>query len=195
VAKFQIRRDRQEEIDAAIARNAGIEYLHDRPWQKRNAVRVSGPFTLESLSPHRVLPMPGEEDPTLLEALADEAGELPPHRPLRPKAEASAGDDDFVTVVDNLLKAGVQNNKKHERMTFATIRPWPGQGDVGAEGVYEEAGPQRRAAIVIGPEYGTVGQDLVRQAVRCGKVSYLPSVSASVDRRSGHAIVRPESGW
>ena len=163
---WQARRDRQKEMDAAIARNADTEYLHDRPYQRRNAVRVTGPFTVESLSPHRVLPLPDDDDPALLEAIADEAGDLPPHRPLRPKTEASAGDDFVTVVIDNLLKAGVQNTKKNERMTFATIRPWPGQGHVGAEGTYEESGQQRRAAIVIGPEYGTVGQDLVRQAVR-----------------------------
>ena len=163
---WQARRDRQKEIDASIVRNADTEFLHDRPYQKRNAVRVTGPFTVESLSPHRVLPLPGDDDPALLDAIADEAGDLPPHRPLRPKTEASAGDDFVTVVMDNLLKAGVQNTKKNERMTFATIRPWPGQGHVGAEGTYEESGQQRRAAIVIGPEYGTVGQDLVRQAVR-----------------------------
>ena len=163
---WQTRRARQKEMDASIARNADIEYLHDRPYQKRNAVRVTGPFTVESLSPHRVLPLPGDDDPALLDAIANEAGELPQHRPLRLMTEASAGDDFVTVVIDNLLKAGVQNTKKNERMTFATIRPWPGQGHVAAEGVYEEAGQQRRAAIVIGPEYGTVGQDLVRQAVR-----------------------------
>ena len=163
---WQARRERQRQMDAAIARNADTEYLHDRPYQKRNAVRVTGPFTMESLSPHRVLPLPGDDDPALLEAIADEAGELPPRRPLRAKTEAPAGDDFVTVVIDNLLKAGVQNTKKNERMVFASIRPWPGQGHVAAEGIYEEAGQQRRAAIVIGPEYGTVGQDLVRQAVR-----------------------------
>ena len=163
---WQARRERQKQMDASIARNADTEFLHDRPYQKRGTVRVTGPFTVESLSPHRVLPLPGDDDPALLEALADEAGELPPRRLLRPKTEAPAGDDFVTAVIDNLLKAGVQNTKKNERMSFATVRPWPGEGHVAAEGLYEEAGQQRRAAIVIGPEYGTVGQDLVRQAVR-----------------------------
>jgi adenine-specific DNA-methyltransferase len=150
-------------MDASIARNADTEYLHDRPYQKRNTVRVSGPFMVESLSPHRVLPLP-ENDPESLQALAGEDGQLPPRRKLRPKTEAPAGDDFVTVVIDNLLKAGVQNTKKNERMTFANVRPWPGEGHVAAEGVYEEAGKQRRAAIVVGPEYGTVGQDLVRRA-------------------------------
>lgn len=167
-AFWQARRERQAEMDASIARNAEVEFLHDRPYPKRGAVRVTGPFTVESLSPHRVLPA-DEEDEAVVEALAAEAGEAPPpRRRLRPKSEADAGTgDDFVTaVLDNLAKAGVQNTKKNERLTFATIRPWPGQGHVAAEATYEEAGQQRRAAIVIGPEYGTVGAELVREAAR-----------------------------
>jgi adenine-specific DNA-methyltransferase len=157
---------RQKEIDAAIRGNAEPKVLYNHAYEQPRMARVTGPFTVESLSPHRVLPLPGDDDPALLDAISDETGELPPRRPLRAKTEAPAGDDFVTVVIDNLLKAGVQNTKKNERMVFATVRPWPGQGHVAAEGIYEEAGQQRRAAIVIGPEYGTVGQDLVRQAVR-----------------------------
>src|SRR4051794_33351618 len=54
-AWWQARRERQAEIDASIARNAEIEYLYDRPYEDKGRVRVTGPFTVESLSPHRVL--------------------------------------------------------------------------------------------------------------------------------------------
>lgn len=163
-AFWAARRARQAEMDASIARNAETEFLHDRPYAKKNAVRVTGPFTVESLSPHRVLPA-DEEDQTVMEALAQEAGEpVPERRPLRTRPDSG---DDFVTaVLDNLQKAGVQNTKKDERLTFATLRPWPGGSRVSAEGEYEEAGAKKRAAIVIGPEYGTVGPDLVREAAR-----------------------------
>lgn len=167
-AFWKTKRDRQAEMDDAIRRNAEIEHLHDRPYQKRNAVRVTGAFTVESLSPHRVLPA-DEENQAILEALAAEIGDpLPPRRPLRAKSDAVApGTDDFVTaVLDNLAKSGVQNTKKNERLTFSTIRPWPGGRWVSAEAEYEEGGARRRAAVVIGPEYGTVGQELVREAVR-----------------------------
>jgi len=156
---------RQREIDASIARNADIEYLHDRPYPKKGAIRVTGPFTVESLSPHRVLPA-DEEDAAVLEALSAETGEpVPPRRRLRTPA-VDAGNDFVTAVLDNLRKAGVQNTRKNERLTFATIAPWPGGRYVSAEAAYEEAGVPRRAAIVIGPEYGTVGQDLVREAAR-----------------------------
>ena len=46
---------RQKEIDASIAANADYEYLYDKPYEDRNKVRVAGPFTVESISPHRVL--------------------------------------------------------------------------------------------------------------------------------------------
>ena len=161
---WEVHRRRQAEIDASVARNAEVVFLHDRPYPKKNTVRVTGPFTVESLSPHRVLPA-DEDDEAVLDALAQDSGAaLPSRRPLRSKPDSA---DDFVTaVLDNLAKAGVQNTKKDERLTFATLRPWPGGKWVAAEGEYEEAGAKRRAAIVIGPEYGTVGADLVREAAR-----------------------------
>jgi adenine-specific DNA-methyltransferase len=162
--KFWIaRRERQKEIDASIARHADTEYLHDRPYIKRNTVRVTEPFTVESLSPHRVLPAV-EDDATLLHSLEQESGEpTPPRHQLRiPDSQT-----DFATVVlENLRAAGVQNTRKNERLTFATLKSWPGGAYISAEGDYEESGQRKRAAIVIGPEYGTVGADLVREAAR-----------------------------
>jgi adenine-specific DNA-methyltransferase len=144
----QARRDRQAEMEASITRNAEIEYLYDQPYPKKGAVRVTGPFTVESLSPHRILPA-DEEDEAVLAALAAETGEpLPPRRRLRTATAAATGAiDDFVTsVVDNLTKAGVQNTKKNERLTFSTLQPWPGGRWVSAEGVYEEGGVGKRDA-------------------------------------------------
>ena len=46
---------RQKEIDASIAAKAEYEYLYDKPYEDKKTVRVAGPFTVESLSPHRVL--------------------------------------------------------------------------------------------------------------------------------------------
>jgi adenine-specific DNA-methyltransferase len=45
-----------EDIDAAIARYADQEVLYDQPHEDRKVVRVTGPFTVESLSPHVTLP-------------------------------------------------------------------------------------------------------------------------------------------
>jgi adenine-specific DNA-methyltransferase len=69
-------------------------------------------------------------------------------------------------VLDNLMKAGVQNTKKGERLQFTELKPWPGGRLINAEGRYEEAGRTRRVAVTIGPEYGTVSYGLVREAAR-----------------------------
>lgn len=61
----------RDEIDAAIRRHADFELLYDKPYQDRKKVRVAGPFTVESLSPHRSLAFAGEAPETATEAAAD----------------------------------------------------------------------------------------------------------------------------
>ena len=132
------------EVEAAIARDADTELLIDRPYADGRVVRVAGPFTVESLSPHRTLP----EDPP-------EA---------RPAADSSP--DRFVAhILDNLRKAGVQNTFKDERLLFVALDTWPG-ANVQAMGDYTSGGKSRRAAVTIGPEYGTVDVNLVREAAK-----------------------------
>ncbi len=150
----------QAEIDASIARHADIELLYDRPYEDRKIVRVAGPFTVESLSPHRVIPT--HEDPHVLAAIAEERGEeLPPAVPLTPE------ETDFAKVVFEHLKvAGVQNTKKNEKLVFDSLEPWPGRGYVAFEGRFTQGGKTMRAAVAIGPEYGSVGYEFVRAAAR-----------------------------
>ena len=142
---------RQKEIDASIAANADYEYLYDKPYEDRSKVRVAGPFTVESISPHRVLGV-------------DEKGDI--------IAESSNGygpEFDFAHVMlDNLRSSGVQQAHREDRIEFSTITLWPGRL-VCAEGRYTEGdgekGIERRAAIFIGPEFGTVSRpDLVEAA-------------------------------
>lgn len=174
-AWWEARRARQAEIDASIARNADIELLVDKPLVQKGVVRVAGPFTVESLSPHRVLPA-DEDDPFLLAAIEDAEADgqsLPKVRLATKPAEAESAaveSDDFIRVVlDNLKKAGVGNTKKHERLRFTALRPFPGRF-VNAEGRYVEGetedAPERKAAIFIGPEYGTVTRGMIVQAAR-----------------------------
>ena len=66
---WQQRIARQNEIDASISANADYEYLYDKPYEDKKKVRVAGPFTVESLSPHRVLGI--DEDGELIDSLAD----------------------------------------------------------------------------------------------------------------------------
>jgi adenine-specific DNA-methyltransferase len=164
---WEARRQRQKEIDASIAHNAEIEYLVDRPYEDRGKVRVAGAFTVESLSPHRVLSTE-EEDALLAKEVATEEGRsLPPRTRSARREEARRAEDDFVRIVlDNLLKAGVQNTKKGEKLEFTELKPWPGGRLIHAEGRYDEAGRARRVGVTIGPEYGTVSYGLVREAAR-----------------------------
>jgi adenine-specific DNA-methyltransferase len=148
---------RQKDIDASIAARAEIEYLYDKPYVDSGRVRVAGPFTVESLSPPRVLPASEEE---LIDDIEAAEGRRSP-------ADADLAAQDFAAIVIDYLKAeGVRQQAKGDRITFESLTPWPGNF-IGASGAFIEGanGPERRAAILIGPEYGTVGrQDLVAAA-------------------------------
>ena len=154
---WDARINRQKEIDASIASRADVEYLYDKPYVDNARVRVAGPFTVESLSPHRALPASEEE---LIEDIDAAEG-----RRLATDADLAGGD--FASIVIDYLKAeGVKQQAKGDRIIFESLAPWPGNY-IGASGTFIEGanGPERRAAILIGPEYGTVGrQDLVAAA-------------------------------
>jgi adenine-specific DNA-methyltransferase len=132
------------EIDAAIARHADTEILFDRPYPDPKVVRVAGPFTVESLSPHRVV-ADGPEDLVNPPAPIEESGRF------------------VETILDNLRASGVDNRVKGERLRFETLDPFPGRF-LQATGTFREGETDRRVAVAIGPQYGTVGPDLVREA-------------------------------
>src|SRR6059036_513914 len=67
----QARIARHKEIDASIAAKAEFEYLYDKPYVDNRKVRVAGPFTVESLSPHRVLGV--DEDDELIDRVLEGA--------------------------------------------------------------------------------------------------------------------------
>jgi len=150
---------RQEEIDASISAKAEFEFLYDKPYEDRRRVRVAGPFTVESLSPHRVLRV--DEDDELIDGMR-EAG-----------AEYGARQTFPQMILDNLKTAGVQQAHKADRITFTALSPWPGEGLVCAEGRYMEGETEKRAAIFIGPEFGTVlRSDLVKAAREAGDAGF-----------------------
>ncbi len=155
---WQQRIARQKEIDGSIAAKAEFEYLYDKPYEDKKKVRVAGPFTVESLSPHRVLAV-GEND-ELIDRVAE--------------PEAGYGTErDFVQMIlENLKTAGVQQAHKEDKIAFTSLTPWPGDLVCG-EGRYEESGVEKRAAIFIGPEFGTVSRpDLVAAAREAGDADF-----------------------
>lgn len=167
---------RQREIEASIAAKAEHEYLYDKPYVDNKKVRVAGPFTVESLSPHRVLGV--DENDELIDGVAE-------------SGNGYGEKQDFPTVVlENLRTAGVQQAHKEDRISFTSIAPWPGEL-VNAEGRYSEgdgeSGTEKRAAVFIGPEFGTVSRpDLVAAAREAGDAGFdaLIACAFNYDARS-----------
>lgn len=167
---WQARIARQQEIDASIAARADYEFLYDKPYEDKKKVRVAGPFTVESLSPHRMLAVGADGE------LLDPAA---PH-------EGADGRDFVGMILENLKVAGVQQAHKDDKIDFTSLTPWPG-AMICAEGRYNEGETERRAGIFIGPEFGTVSrQDLV-QAVREAADAGFDVVAACAFNYDAHA--------
>ena len=152
---WEARIARQQEIDDSIAAKADYEYLYDKPYEDNRKVRVAGPFTVESLSPHRVLAV--DENDELLDRVAEAKADYGPQQ-------------DFAgMILEQLATAGVQQAHREDRISFAALTPWPG-AYICAEGRYVEGGgesrPEKRAGIFVGPEFGTVSRPDLVAAVR-----------------------------
>ena len=150
---WQLRQRRQKEIDKSIIRNVDTEMLYDKPYTDNKRVRVTGPFTIESLSPHRTISV---EDKKELAEVGKEGWTM---------KKVGAGQFGNI-IIENLNKAGVQNTIKKERLKFDHLEVHPGVW-IHAEGEYtEKDGKNRRVAVCIGPEHGTVGPELVKEAAK-----------------------------
>ncbi|HEV7505753.1 MAG TPA: site-specific DNA-methyltransferase [Thermoanaerobaculia bacterium] len=96
---------RQKEIDASIAAKAEYEYLYDKPYSDDRRVRVAGPFTVESISPHRTLGV--DENDDLIDSLESAQCERP----------------DFATMIlENLKTAGVQQSRLDDKILFSVVQ-------------------------------------------------------------------------
>jgi adenine-specific DNA-methyltransferase len=146
----------RDEVDDAIRRHADYEMLYDKPYEDPRKVRVSGPFTVESLSPHRSLAFAGSAVDGV-GATDQECG--------------SATSSDDVTfeqsILANLRTAGIQNGRKGERLTFDTVEPYAAVY-IQAVGERDDVtdGTPRRVGITVGPQYGTVGPGFIKDAAR-----------------------------
>lgn len=174
---WEARIARQKEVDASIAAKAEFEYLYNRPFMDNSRVRVAGPFTVESLSPHRVLAV--DQNDELVDVMAAAEG-------TRPAPDRSADEADFAAVIlENLRAAGVQQAHKEDKIEFTAITGWPGDY-ICAEGRFMEGGQEagraegatgtrkeKRAGILVGPEFGTVSRpDLVAAAREAGDAGF-----------------------
>lgn len=158
---WQARIARQKEIDASIAAKAEFEYLYDKPYEDKKRVRVAGPFTVESLSPHRMSPV--DENGELIDEVDAARGNR--------SGQEQEAENYRKAIMENLAKAGVQQVGREDAIKFDTLTPWPGDW-IAAEGRYMEGETERRAGIFIGPEYGTVSRadlvDTAREAADAG---------------------------
>lgn len=162
---WEARIARQAEIDRAIAEAADSEFLYDRPYPDTSKVRVAGPFTVESLSPHRIVPSDTAE---LVDDLDAADGK---------RAAPDNPETDFAQVVIEYLKSvGIHQSDKNRKIVFDSVNPWPGRW-IGAEARFmegdAETGTMRRAGILIGPEYGTVSRpDLTASAREANEAGF-----------------------
>ncbi len=144
----------RDDVDAAIKRHADLEVLYDKPYEDSRRVRVTGPFTVESLSPHRSLAFAA------------------PWESSEPAAEREAAQDSDAptfeqTIMANLQSAGIQNGRRNERLDLDLIEPYAGRY-IQAVGARENppAGTPARVGFSIGPQYGTVSPSFIKNAAR-----------------------------
>ncbi|GGP12986.1 hypothetical protein LDL08_32470 [Nonomuraea glycinis] len=138
----------REQIDAVISRHAEQEPLYDQPYEDKKKIRVAGPFTVESLAPHKTIA-------TTVQTRTEQAAT---------EADASSFEQ---SILDNLAKAGVQNGRKNERLEFESLTPFAGEL-INADGIQQASKDDtpRRIAVSIGPQYGTVDPEWIRRAAR-----------------------------
>lgn len=154
---WEARIERQKQIDASIARAADVELLYDRPYEDKSKVRVAGPFTVESLSPHRVIT---SRDESL-------GGDILAGEGRMQRDPASVPEADFgAMVLDHLRSAGVHQQAKADTIHFSSVDPWPGEF-LAAEARYLDGdGREKRAGVLIGPEFGTLTRSMITAAAR-----------------------------
>jgi adenine-specific DNA-methyltransferase len=132
----------RSEMEQLVVASADQELLVDQPYESPRKIRVSGRFTVESLSPHRNL--------------------------VAESTRTATDSSSFIsTILDNLRISGVQNTFKGERLSFDSLDPLPSDGTLQASGTMTDTeGNVWTVAVAIGPEHGTVSPDMVKEAAR-----------------------------
>jgi len=124
------------------------ETLYDRPYEDKNRMRVSGPFTVETLQSY--------------EPIAPEAIDATENEP----TENSANLQNFEDKIFEMLKSsGVKNGRKDEKAVFSRVERIP-DAYLHAQGFYPTERGERKAYMYIGPRFGSVTKQSVNDAVR-----------------------------
>lgn len=143
------------------------ELLNDQPFEDKNTVRVTGPMTVESLSPHRVS-----------------------------DAQEMISSERFVeTVVANLRTSGVQTGQKGARVEFENLDILPSGPEVQAAGEYKTDEGLKKVAVAIGPEFGSIDDDFILAAVAVAKrFAKLLVVAATSFDASAFSVEEEQNG-
>ena len=145
---LSLKRERQLTMDASTAKRAKSEVLYDQPYVDRKRIRVTGPFTMESLSPNLVLDPTDTEQSTPTSVSSETVQDYHKH------------------ILEHLKTAGVQNRLKEQRITFDWLEEHPSEW-IHAEGVWTDTdGKTQSVAISIGPQYDTVGREWMQEAAK-----------------------------
>lgn len=122
-----------------------VETLYDQPIEDKKRIRVSGPFTVETLQSYNVL------SPESIDDRPDEAEE---NRLFQERIFA------------HLQTAGIRNGDKSQRATFHSVEAVSHQY-LHAKGWYPDGdGEERLVYFHIGPKFGTVSKLSVTESVK-----------------------------
>ncbi len=121
-----------------------IETLYDQPIEDKNKLRVSGPFTVETLQ---------NFEPISPEELDDE---------VRVNEEEGAFEE---VIKQHLISAGIKNGRKDEMIVFRSVELLS-HSYLHAEGFYMNGVGEKKAYFHIGPKFGTVSKTAVNEAVK-----------------------------
>jgi adenine-specific DNA-methyltransferase len=117
------------------------ETLYDKPEIDNKKLRVSGPFTVETLQNFEPVSPDELEEETMVSGEAFEQ-----------------------VIKDHLLATGIKNGRKEEWVTFSRIEILAGEY-IHAEGFYMNGTGEKKAYFHIGPKFGTVSKKALTEAI------------------------------
>ena len=120
------------------------ETLYDLPEKDNKLLRVSGPFTVETLQNY---------EPISPEDLDDE---------VRINEEEGAFEE---VIKQHLISAGIKNGRKDEMVVFRSVELLS-HSYLHAEGFYMNGVGEKNVYFHIGPKFGTVSKTAVNEAVK-----------------------------
>lgn len=164
--------ERQASIDESNRKCASVKLCKDDPLVDNGIVRVAGPFTIESMSPHRYTELQDSENNDINES-----------------------SDFHKMVLDCLSTAGVKQSGNGVNIEFECVEPWPGKY-ISAVGYLpsNKSNGLSRVGIMVGPEFGTIQRaDLIAGARECAEYEMATLIACGFSF-SAHCVSLNEVG-